>query len=311
MTILFGGGKLPSFNRFNAIETTLSGSFAAPARCGVHVRRGGTITARHVTANELWFHFDLFINRISATAQPISMRNTAGNTLFSITSNGTIRVGSTVIGTAPIFVQGLVTLDIRLRHGTSGLIEIYADKQIAFSAAGNFALSGITSLVLAPTGVDEVNASNNETNTIYSQVVVADEPTIGFKLATLAITAQGDSAQWVGDINGISEVVLNDETFINATTAAQISTFQVTDLDPTYTNIKAIVVSALARFAEVGPKNLDAVVRLNGVNYLTPMTPLGVGFTAAQAIIQANPSNFALWDINTVNDAQLGIRSKN
>jgi len=306
MTILFGGGELPSFNRFNAIETTVAGSFRAPARCGVHVRKGGWLSARFTTANELWFHLDIRMELFSPSSQPISVRNSQGTVLFSINSDGTIRVGNTLIGTANIFTTGLFTLDIRLSTGSSGIVELYADKQIIFSASGNFTFTGMNTIMLAPTGSD---ASEN-TNTVYSQVVVADEPTIGFQLATLAITGAGDSSQWVGSFEQINEVVTNDNTFINTSTAGQINTFQIEDLNSQYSNIKAVIISALGRFAQVGPKNLDAVIRLSGTNYLTPMTPLGSGFTASQAVLHANPATFNPWNISEVNNAQMGIRSK-
>lgn len=306
MSTYFGGGELPSFNRFNAIEVTTGGTFQAPARCGIHTLKGGWIVAKHTALNDLWFHFDMKVGLVTASQTPITVKNASGAILFSIGSNGDIKVGGTTIGAANIFTNGLFTIDIHLRHGATGLVEVYADQQIVFSASGNFALSGMASLTLSPIGFD----STNDTGSVWSQVMISDDITIGYKLATLAITAAGDSSQWTGSYDKINEVALDTNTYINAPTAGLISTYVVGDLDPQYTNIKAVIISALGRYADVGPKGLDAVVRIGGTNYTSTMTPLGAGYTASQGIWHVNPATGAAWAASAVNAAQLGIRSK-
>ena len=307
MSTYFGGGELPSFTRFNSVEVTTAGTYQSPARCGIHTKKGGWIVAKHTALNELWFHFDMKVGLVTTTLTPIIVKNGAGIVLFSVGSNGDIKVGASTIGNVNFFINGLYTVDIHLRSGSNGLVEIYIDKEVVFSATGNFTLTGMASLTLSPIGTD----STNDTGTVWSQVIVADDVTIGYKLATLAITSQGDQAQWTGSYDRVNEIALDTDTYINAPTAGLVSTYVVSDLDPQYTNIKAVIVSALGRYTEIGPKQIDAVVRVSGVNYTSTMTPLGTGYVPSQGIWHVNPANLSPWTINNVNDLQLGIRSKN
>jgi hypothetical protein len=313
MAVIFGGGELSSFVRFNALETTEAGTFAAPARCGIHVKKNGYIrTDTLALVSDIWLHLDINIAQVTAGLTPITVSNNSGVVVFAITSEGKVMVGTTQIGTVPFMTPGRFVLDIHLKGGASGLIEIYADSQIAFSANGNYALANMQTLTLSPTGQSTDDVA--DTNTIYSQIIVATEVTIGSKLATLVLETAGSNSQWTGTSSdaaaAINEVGLDDATYISASTAGLISTWATSDLDPQYVNVRAVIVSALGKYSTSGPKTVEAATRTNGGNYYQPMGALGPGYTPSQAIFNVNPVTNAAWTRDEVNAAEFGVRSK-
>lgn len=307
MAIIFGGGELSSFHKFNAIETTTSGTFRLPARCGIHVKKGGWITTNTIgLLDDVWFHFDMGIGLVSPTSTPIKVLSSTNTVLFTVRGDGSVIVGNTTIGIVPIFTPGLFTLDIHLRGGSNGLVEIYADTQVVFSATGNFTFTNMSTLTLAPVGTD----ATDNTGTVWSQAIIANENTLGYKLATLELETAGSQAEWAGQIGDVSEIALNDATYITASTAGLVDTFETVDLESEYTNIRAVVISALAKYSSTGPKNLDAVFRIGGQNYTSAMTPLSGGFSPSQAIFHVNPQTYSALSNSDINDAEYGIRSK-
>lgn len=312
MAVIFAGGELSSFTKFNAIETTTDGSFAAPARCGIHTKKGGYIRTDTLSGvSDVWLHFDMSTSLITAGLVPIAVSNSSGVVLFSITSDGKIMAETTQAGIIPLFnAPGRHTIDIHLRGGSQGQIEIYADNQVLFSANGSYAFNAMQTLTLSPAGTD----ASTVTNTIYSQVIVANEVTIGSKLATLVLQSVGSNNSWLGTsadaAADVNEIVLDDNTYISATNAGQIETWTVSDLAPQYTNIRAVIISALGKYSTTGPKNLDAVTKLPVGTYFQPMTTLGPGYTPSQTILNINPVTNSAWLAADVNAAEFGIRSK-
>lgn len=312
MAVIFAGGELSSFTKFNSIETTLAGSFSLPARCGIHTRKGGFIRTDVLgDLSDIWIHFDMYVGTVTAGLTPISVTNSSGVVLFSIASDGKVSVAGSNIGILPAFTQGRFTYDVHLKGGSVGLVEVYVDSQAMLSVNGNFALSNMHTLMLSPVGV---NANDSTTNSIYSQIIVANEITIGSKLATLTLDAVGSNNAWVGTSSNaaadVNEIGLDDTTYISAQTAGLVETWATSDLDPQYTNVRAVVVSALAKYSATGPKNIDAITRIGTGNYASAMTALGPGYTPSQAIFSINPVTNAAWTVSDVNAAEFGIRSK-
>ncbi len=311
MAVIFGGGELSSFTRFNALETTLAGTFSAPARCGIHVKKGGYIRTDALGGlSDIWVHLDINIAMLSPNLTVLSITNPSGVPQFSLTSDGKLMAGTIQVGTIPM-ATGRFTYDIHLRGGSGGIIEVYADSQVVFSANGTFSFSNMQTLILSPSGF---NGTENDTNTVYSQIVVANEVTIGYKLATLVLDSVGANNSWTGTSSDaaadVNEIGLDDSTYISASSAGLVETWATSDLDGQYTNIRAVIVSALGKYSTTGPKNLDAAVRLGGGNYFTPMSTLGPGYTPSQAVFNVNPVTNATWTRDDVNASEFGIRSK-
>ena len=196
MAVNFGGGETSSFATFNSIETTLSGSFKAPARCGIHTKKGGRIKASFSATSSQWFHLDMHVGLINSTLSPIVISDLSNSPLFTLMSSGSVKLGSTVVGSAPIVVAGLCTIDIHLVHGSSGLVEIFVNSQPVFSSTGDYNFSNMAYLTLSPIGTN----STDVTDTVWSQVIISDEITISNELATLVFTALGDLTDWGGQV---------------------------------------------------------------------------------------------------------------
>jgi hypothetical protein len=306
MAINFGGGETSSFVSFNSIETVQAGTFKTPARCGIHTKKSGWIMAEMQTsANSQWFHFDLNIQLISNNITPIQVLNSSQNVVFSISTNGNIIVGNSPIGTLNLLsTVGLRTIDIKLSNNN---IEIYSDARMVFSASGAFtAISNMQFLRLSPVGTD----ATENTNTIWSQVIISDETTIGLELATLVLTSQGDLAAWTGQVNSINEIIYNNLTFISAPISDLFTTYTISALPSQYTDIKAVVVNALARYSGQGPSNIESVVRFGSSNSSQAMSSLGIGYTASNRIHPVNPFTGVQWLPAELNNSQFGFRSR-
>lgn len=309
MAVIFAGGELTSFVRFNAVETTTSSTFRTPARCGIHTQKNGYIRTTSLGGrSDIWIHFELNIGLSQAGKTPIVVKNSIGVTVFSIDSNGTLSVGGTVLSSINLWsTTGRFTYDIHLRGGIGGVIEIYCDSQIMFTQSGTYnTIADMDTVTFSPVGDD----STSTTNSIWSQIIIADEITVGWKLATLVIESAGSSTQFLGTVSDINEIVLDDNTFISANSADLINTWNVSDLDPIYTNIKAVVIAALSKYTGTGPKNMDAVVRINTVNYYTPFPALTVGYAPGSVILPIDPSTGSSWTRAKVNTIEYGLKSK-
>lgn len=306
MAINFGGGETSSFTCFNALEDTTVGTFRSPARCGIHIKKAGWIMATLPdTVSSQWFHFDLNIGLISNNLTPVQILSSNGAVIFSLSTNGNVTVLGTPIGSLNLFTTtGLRTIDIKL-SGTS--IEIYNNTRSVFTASGTFAITDIKSLRINPVGQD----SGENTSTMASQVIASDEPTVGLELATLSLTAQGALAQWSGTVSSINETITNDTTFISSNSVDQYTTYSISTLPAQYTNVKAVIVNALARYTGSGPQNIEAVVRYSGTNYSQTMTPLGIGYTPSSRIYGNNPFTGIPWTNAEINGSQFGFRSRN
>ncbi len=306
MSVLFAGGETPSFLKFNAIETVLAGAFKAPARCGIHTKKGGWIKSAFIPFSTLWAHFDMHVGLVSSGLTPINFTDASGNSVFSIASDGSMKAGTTTVGLAPIFTPGLFTIDIHLVNGS--LIEVYADSQIVTSVTGSFTFAPMTNLINSPVGFDP---DTDVTDTVWSQVIISNESTIGNELATLVYSAGGVTAEWTGAVSDINEIVLDTTTFINAPTGGLVSTFTTGDLGTQYTNIRAVAIAALARYSDQGgPTHLDGVIRLGSTNYLSNLTNPGLGDAPCTAIIHANPQTNLPWSRIDINNAEFGLRSR-
>lgn len=307
MAINFGGGETSSFSCFNSTEITTVGTFKAPARCGVHTKKSGWMIAdigKNVSSQ--WFHFDVNVGLTSNNLTPIQIFSGTNTVVFSISTNGNVIVDGIPVGSINLFSSlGLRTIDIRL--STTG-VTIYSNTRSVFSVSGSFTgLSNMRRIQFSPTGFD----TTENTNTIWSQVIISDDATLGLELATLVLDNQGDLAQWGGTVNSINETILNSQTYINAPSVDLISTYTVTPLSAQYTEVKAVVVNALARYTGNGPQGLDAVLRSGGSNLSQAMTPLDLSYVPSHRVYATNPFNGLEWTAAQVNTTQFGFRSRN
>lgn len=320
MTVLFAGSELTSFLPSDPAlvldnTATTAARDTAYSRAALSISQStsyadGTLTA---SATTCWWHGEVYIGASSASQALITLFNSSAVAVFRlyVSASSTLQMqywnGSawTNIGATWVYSGSTrYTFDMKVVCGSSGVAEFYV--------GGTLITSG-TATMTSVTNIAKMRLSSNSSSlTYYSQVIAADESTIGWKLPTLAPT--GNSATntaWTGDYTGVDEAVLDDVDTITSASAGGVETFTMSDA-PTLSGyaVKAVVVSMRARNAATGPQNIQAAVRSAAANYFSgTLTGIGTGYAPLLAVFATDPATSAAWTLANANAAELGVKS--
>ena len=192
-------------------------------------------------------------------------------------------------------------------NSASGSLKLYiAGTELIDS--GTIDLSGTTSLKnFRFYGM----TSGPSTNNIYvSQVIVADEPTIGMRLGSYHPSGAGATSSWTGDYSSIDETVYSDADFILSATANQVSTFAQTGPALTGYVVRAVGVSTRSKCGVGGPQNLRHALRSASTNYFSSADiALDVGYESQLTIWETDPATSAAWVNTATSTLQPGVKS--
>lgn len=320
MTILFAGGELTSFvptDTTNVTESTTAAqrdtvySRSAVSVNGITAYAEGTYISSATTA---WFHAELYIGANSNNGPLLVFYNSAGTAVFrlNVPNFNVMQMqywnGSawTDIGASYTFPTSTrFAIDIKIVCGSSGSASLYVT---------GTQVSTATATMTSVTNIAKVRLYSNSSFTAvsYSQCVAADESTVGWKLATLAPSANGANTAWTNDFAAVDEPATMDDTdFITSSVAGDVETFVATDA-PTGTGlgVKALVVTARAKIGATGPQNLQMAVRSGGANYFTGNVPgLAAGFNGVLGVFNTDPATSATWTPANLNSAEIGVKS--
>lgn len=193
---------------------------------------------------------------------------------------------------------------------SSGVIEVYQDGNSQASYSGDTTDLG--------TSLKEFYLSNcGSSAPHYSEVIIADESTIGWRVATLYPTATGANTAWTNTYSEVDDAAIADGSSISTTSTDVDESFILSDLSAVADNyeIKGVVVGARAKYDGSGPSNIDMLVYTNSTNYVNgannidTQTGLTTGYLPYQAVWETNPNGSVTWTDATVNGLQTGVRS--
>lgn len=323
MTIYFAGGEMGAYipSDSNAIERTASGSYDATfSRCGIGPRGSSSYaeSASFTALNDIWVHFALTDGAGSggsSAIQALTLTNAAGTDLFRVKWD--INAGTVAMerwnGSAWVAV------------GSSFSINVEIDvQQIDLHVVGNSA-TGSADLYVA--GTQRATASSVDLSLVasitklrhygrgtvsdiaVSQVVVANESTIGMRVFTVPVSGAGASSDWTGSFANIDEVAYSDADFINSATANQVSTFAVSAPTLTGYSVRAVAVTARAKRGSSGPANLQLALRSSGTTYFSSSIAQGLGYGANVNVWETDPATGAAWINTAVSSVQPGVKS--
>lgn len=268
-------------------------------------------------ASDLWVHFD-------EAAEP-----SAGYFPYGLEIGGTLvlrllipAVGSmqlqgfknnawTNIG--PLVTFGLTrddlhSVDLHVKAQADGVCELFIKGVLIIAESGDFTyLAGINNVRFYGA------AGNTSYSGYYSQLIVADEKTIGWKLAVNAATAAGSNSEWSGSFTDINEIGVNDGTVITGQTAGAVSTFaRAARTIPDGFKVKELVVLARARLGDAtGAQNAQPVIRVGSTNYAGDAFNLTAGYKNHRGSFPLNPATGQAW-VNTDAGAaatQFGVKA--
>ena len=271
---------------------------------------------------EIWVHMNLYIEALANADGYLVFQQADGDDVYRLNLNadgsiefdfwsGAAWVNLATSAAAAVAATTLFDLDFHiLDDGTTGTIDIYVD--------------GVSVLTFGPgdtrgdnTGVGRILFSGTTGGTnefVVSQVIVASESTIGWKLATNHATGNGANTAWDGDYTDIDEADLDTGNFIQTDVVDEVETFTNENINAAYStySVKAVVVAARANndvASSIG--DIQAALRLSGVNYFSTdlSLPQDSADHSVQAIFETNPDTTDPWTQSEVNGAEFGVKS--
>lgn len=318
MAILFAGGELEAFTQFGSASTDITmnnGRFdVAYARSAMAVGNGNAAdniaTPIYAPLTTHWLHFEFWSDLafISSGRTLVELRNNSAAPVFRLlflsatTSmiqpqywNGTSWVD---IGASCPYVSSLrIIVDLEVVCGASGSMRMFVNNSLVSSGSANMAaVNNIAQTRLFTIGAGNTNGFPLFQST-FSQVIVADENTIGHVFHLKPPTAAGANAAFTGTFADVDEVGINDLDFIQSNNANEVETFTGPPLTISPDAVvKAVVVSARAKIGLGGPQNMQFALRRGGADYFGPnVTGIATGYAPFVGIFAQDPSTSASW----------------
>jgi hypothetical protein len=151
------------------------------------------------------------------------------------------------------------------------------------------------------TQLNQVELSNWGTNgqTLYSEIIVADQDTRGMALWTLPATASGNTQSWLPNtVGNINEINNSDGTFVSTTVNNDLSQWSPSGaVAPAGTwNVLGFFQEARAQVGATGPQHMDWSLRTSGTDYLAGLSiALSTSFNNYSRQWALNPNTSAPW----------------
>lgn len=265
---------------------------------------------------DLWFHAEV---RYGSTAGSnffcLLFRNNAGTEVVRFTRTGTgtnLQVsmynGSSMqnVGSAFSFTDGVLRqIDIHIQCGSGGLMEVYVDQSLVYSETVPYAQVDNVATV-------DLYDWSSANKAVWSQVFVADEPTLGWKMYGNRPNNNGTYTAFSGSYTDIDEQLYNDSDFISGGSDGDKETVKAASRGTITLEVKAIGVSARARRDSSGPQNMDLMLRNGSDDHFEAVTGLSTGMLSFQKFWHTNPTTGNKWSASDAASADLefGVRAR-
>lgn len=281
-------------------------------------------------SSDFWFHATMYLSNFGATdtGELLRFRSGSGGELrlrgvgsgstsndvnlrFEKTTNGTTwtQIGSNFLMRYAFLHQ----LDIRVKlHASTGDVKMYANGVLMFSFQGD--TSGQTSTVTHII-FGGLTTSSLTSLPYWAEVVVADEPTFDWHVATLPVTGAGNHTQWTGTFADVDEAGINYADLITTNTTNNQQTFGVTNTQSGQTNnntIKAVAVaSKTAITTDATPSDVQHLLRSGGTTFATAnlSVPKDSNYHSRVTLYLTDPNTAAAWTTGGVDAMEVGIKA--
>lgn len=345
MTIYFAGSAPCDFKSMGLTFTAIAGEFDSNfVPTGTVTDNSQSIFADLSTSGltEAWFHFKTMINALMTTQSPVRVKTLAqrmtGVELVRIRCSTNANGSSSLSGTAAMQLEFLDatgaaytavdapfnvpidifhTFDLHVKlHGSTGVIELYMDGNLVADFSGNTAPSAAAAdgmSILALRG-SQNNVGASAYGIVWSEVIVADENTLDWRLAELIPTGAGANSGWAGAYTDVDEITLPSTGDLDMITAAANdlkSTYVMGDISGSISgmSIVAVGVVARARKGTTGPQHVRGVVRISGTDYETADVSPEIALAPTFMVWDTNPATSGAWAISAVNGAEFGMKA--
>lgn len=273
----------------------------------------------------LWLHYRYFHNRNSASGmgnadgQQMTFWD-ANNVLIGTVNmlDGRTRVevnGDSVVNGAywtwPAVGAPTLTFDVRVQVTASDItMEYYVNGALVSSATAVNTVGAKTGVRLVMLDHNDIMGTNGATAGIgMSEVIITqDEPTIGWRLATLRPDGAGTYGAWGGSWTHVLNP--DDGLFLLAAETGLRESWSLGNYNGPATNaaVRGVFMSARADRGPTGPQTVQGFLRLSGVDYDgTPQAALRNRVLLWEWA--NNPATGLPWDSAVFNAMEAGIRS--
>jgi len=331
MTVLFVGSEIESFDLYDINQemvTTAGRHDSDFARGSIELNGGpdGTGIAKDFTGQtSVWLHFNVNPewNADTNYDHPVAILHdtvSGEDTLRLEGLNGNLHLqywnGATYTSRQGIADFQLTTdvvqrVDIEcVIHDTTGRFAVYVNEVLMDEFTGDtnlYASAQVDRIYLK--GPTIFRTTDEEY--WFSEVVVADESTVGWRVATLAPTGVGTTGAWTGLWSDVDEVIADDTDFIDSDTANQVETFATGNLSVAASamEVVALVVNARVRKGSSGPAQVQLAVNSGVTDYFSATMALDPGFIPIQNIWETDPDTAAPWTVSGVDAVEIGVKS--
>lgn len=248
----------------------------------------------------MYFHFG-YVNKFPFDTPRHFYVRWAEWTLRLHSADGTLLAETGI----PIVTGQVVRLDMRVRQGSPGIIQIFLNgvQAIEWTGTLNFA---------QPFDAFWANGDSALGSTSLSTVIIASQDTRLFTMSALPIAGAGTFNQWVGTFSDIDEVGLDITDFISAEAPNLTESFEVTKPPiPVGYNIGAIVFNAQAALYGETVDSIQAIQYDGGlITSMGTFDNLNVGFLGDRVICEVNPATGIRYTPVEYDAIELGFRTQ-
>ena len=277
----------------------------------------------------LWFHGYFYMQgslTITATGEILRFDSGTGPEFRLVGTGANGLSGSYVEVKFQKTTNGSTWTDVGAAFNIVSSAGYHMDLKLTLGGSGAFACWLNGSKVIDFTG--DVSTQTNTTTfarlgnhtsgtlCYWSQVIVADVPTIGMRLQTLGPNAAGTYTEWTGAYTTIDESITYDETdSINSNTVNQRHTWNIVNTTASLIGnnaIRALCQSLRGQVASGStPTNLQFMIRTASTDYTSP----NLGFAAdsvkrsAHRVVELNPNTGVAWTSANIDAVEVGVKA--
>jgi len=325
MTVVFAATELEAFVPTGGILVSGASSRRDTnfSRSSFRPQAADLVQADFTPLTEGWLHITINVNTILSGVQDeafiVLQDSGAGFTVMQIDGiNGVWNLevwnGVNLTRLQPNLIipnDNVVRVDMNWKIANSGFFRVYVNNVFVTSFEGDTLLGAVTQ-------IDRLllRASSTQNSSLYnvffSEIIVATQDTIGWRLATLAPDGVGNSTTWSGDHTDINSTSITDGTFVSSGTAEEVEQFTVSNLSGVAAalDVEAVVVAARSRNTGAGPQNIQLGIRTDGQDFFGSTISLGGSFAPFFEIFEQNPDTAADWTSAEIDALEIGMKSK-
>ena len=328
MAVIFTGSELDSFELVGTGQrTTTTAALFDSDFCRSAMEHGGGAISNGLKktftpASEYWIHCNVAFELIGSSMDLSFIHAedfAAGVTIFKMEGNNGTFFGNYWNGASFTAMSNSWTptadtvykIDIHINiHDTTGRFAIYIDDVLHEEFTGDTLLYTTPAMdgILLRGATTTLNYAQSSS---FSEVIVADESTVGWRVATIVPTGAGATGAWTGLWSDVDEVTIDDTDWLESNTNAQVETMVASNLSVAAAamDVQALAVVARARKGGSGIQQIQMALRTNATDYYSSTLALDPGFIPIDNLWLTNPDTAAQWTPAEIDAIEIGVKS--